>query len=249
MPLELAIEMDSSIFRKTDKSTVGVLKMEKFQWNAEYTNEFINGMDSLEAKQLFDRIECLIDTDVNSAIAVFNDFVKKQAECMKKTVIIGKRHKYEWFDKECCESRKIVRMRLRHFRKRNTKENRQMYCKLRREYKNLLCRKKRTYNDLLFQKLVSSVDDQQNFWQTMNKISNKRMQPKNEITIEDWYLHFKSILEKRDQNTINQDNTQFETNDDEILDGPITQDEILLAIRKLKLGKSPGPDGLLGEFF
>ena len=251
MPLEFIIDRESASADDCKDETDVPQQIEKYQWNGDFANAFYVSMTSEEANSVFDRALNLIDADVNAALGIFNDFVKRQAVSMKKIIYSGKKGKSEWFDKECRDERRNVRMLLRRFRKCQNEVNRVAYCRTRREYKNLLFRKKKLFNDLLFNKLVSSIDDQQAFWQTMSKINCKRTQPKHEITVANWYDHFKTVLEKDipDVNGHQSDDPLFDEVYEEVLDGPITRDEVVLAIRKLKLGKSPGPDGLIGEFF
>jgi hypothetical protein len=102
--------------------------------------------------------------------------------------------------------------------------------------------------------LVDSVNDQYAFWNAVKKISFKQGMIRNTVSIDTWYEHFKALLDKR----IDDDDDMFsedESNDmddesvlnDEILNAPITKDEIVLALRKLKCKKAAGPDGVIGE--
>ena len=145
------------------------------------------------------------------------------------------------------QKKRKVRKLLRRFNKTLDKEDRNFYCIARREYKNLIKRKKKEYNDSLINKLLNSVKSQKDFWDTVKKVSRKKSQPSNDISVDDWFNHFKSVL---DVDTVeNPSSVEEDDSGPESLDRPITREEILLAIKKLKNGKSAGPDGLVGEFF
>lgn len=155
-------------------------------------------MNSVETHERLLYVTQLIDVDVNKALDMFNDILRKAAECMKKRIFVTNhsRRNTEWFDQECRLERKNVRKLLRRFRKTLNHDDRNAYCKARREYKNLLCRKKKMFHDGLLNELINSVKNQQEFWQTMHKISHKRVQPLNSIAIGEWFQHFKGVLEK-----------------------------------------------------
>ncbi len=223
--------------------------IEKFYWKIEHQQLFSDLMNSVETHERLLYVTQLIDVDVNKALDMFNDILRKAAECMKKRIFVTNhsRRNTEWFDQECRLERKNVRKLLRRFRKTLNHDDRNAYCKARREYKNLLCRKKKMFHDGLLNELINSVKNQQEFWQTMHKISHKRVQPLNSIAIGEWFQHFKGVLEKDRENV--EEELQYENDDTSFLDRPISKEEVLLAIRKMKNRKAAGPDGLLGEFF
>ena len=74
---------------------------------------------------------------------------------------------------------------------------------------------------------------------------------RNDIAVDDWFQHFRTLLEKE----VNNDDITDSTIDDDAdaddenhtLNRPISEAEILLALRKIKLRKAPGPDGIIGE--
>ena len=102
--------------------------------------------------------------------------------------------------------------------------------------------------------LLASVKSQRDFWEAVHKVSFKRKFVRNDIAVDDWFQRFRTLLEKgvnNDDITDNgiDDDDDDDDNDDEnhTLNRPISEAEVLLALRKIKLRKVPGPDGTIGE--
>ena len=146
-------------------------------------------------------------------------------------------------------ARRKVRELLKKFRKTLDKGDRVLFCISRREYKNLIKRKRKEHNDYLLNKLLETVDSQKEFWSSVKRISAKKSQPSNNISVEQWFQHFKGLLEKDDVETSESFSVDYDYDFVDELDRPISKEEVMLAIRKLKHGKSAGPDGLIAEFF
>ena len=167
---------------------------------------------------------------------------------MKQNVCVNRpMNRVQWYDNECKYARQNVRKLLRIFRKSLDGEDSDKFCTARREYKRLLRSKKKMFNDALFKRISDSVNDQQEFWKAFRSVSKKKSQYSSHISMEQWYLHFKGILEKEVKIEIKEVASDDYYIDD--LDRPISKDEVLFAIRKLKNKKAPGPDGLIGEFY
>ena len=131
---------------------------------------------------------------------------------------------------------------LENYKRTNKPEDRHKFCKCRREYKHLLHRKKKQFNDNAISMLVDSIDNQQNFWETLYKICPKRSSVRNNLKVDDWYKHFKTLLEKEDL-LAGQDNDEgWEDEESQPFNRPISLDEVIVALRKLKPKKAPGPD-------
>ena len=100
--------------------------------------------------------------------------------------------------------------------------------------------------------LLASVKSQRDFWEAVHKVSFKRKFVRNYIAVDDWFQHFRTLLEKEVNNDDITDSTtdDDDDNDDDenhTLNRPISEAEVLLALRKIKLRKAPGPDGIIGE--
>jgi hypothetical protein len=172
---------------------------------------------------------------------------------MKRRVNIkAKKKDSNWFDSECRVNRRNVRKALRKFRRTLHSDDRFNYTKMRREYKHLLSRKKQAYNKNIIDELVQAVDNQKEFWDKMHNVVSRRKHVKNNIDIHQWFEHFSKLLDK-DHSNGREDGRNIDIDEDDNehsnlnFNRPISKEEVLLAIRKLKNGKSAGPDGLIGE--
>ena len=73
--------------------------------------------------------------------------------------------------------------------------------------------------------------------------------PDSKIKLDDWVEHFSSILSPQEYHNYENVNFDGELSENEYLDGPRTETEIIYAIENLKHGKSPGIDELTVQFF
>lgn len=252
-PVSLSVTFpnDSVLYSPVPKD-YALCKVEQFVWDNDFLDVFRHNISIAEAQDMLEKAIFLIDSDINAALRMFNDSIKNVACCMKRVITVGGNSKKGtgWFDAECNIARKNLRKLLRKFRRTLSNEDRQSYCKQRREYKNLLFRKKKIYNKILIDKLIASSNNQYTFWEAVHNIIPKKKYVPNKVKLEDWFNHFQTLLEKDigNENFVNED---AENGDgvDEIYNVPISNEEVLFALRKLKCKKAAGPDGLIGELF
>ena len=229
--------------------------IDKFVWNADAIGIFNEKLLSYEVQRKFKIAMDTINTDLDNALLLFNECLKDVAECMKKRVCVNKQQKRDWYDNECRMFRKNVKHKLSVYKKSLNIRDRDIFCIARREYKSLLKRKKKEFNDLVMSNLLSSVNNQQDFWKNVRGISIKNPCLRNTISTENWFLYFKELLDKPlfdEQDTTNDIDDDYDTDDDvmnDVLNSAITKEEIVRAVRKLKCNKSAGPDSLIAELF
>ena len=140
MPVELSFNFDN---QNKDSETEPVsFKLEKFIWKNEKVDEFLSEIRSPEINQIFAEAKCLISTNINQSVDKFAEGLLKAGACMKTVIHIGQNKSQKWFDKECRESRKTVRQKLRKFNNTNSPDDSLLYHENRRQYKELLRQKK-----------------------------------------------------------------------------------------------------------
>ena len=79
----------------------------------------------------------------------------------------------EWFDWEWEVGRRTVRRLLKKYRRSLLADDRGAFCLARREYKNMLKKKKKDFYDVLLAKLISSVKNQKDFWESVHITQKK----------------------------------------------------------------------------
>ena len=85
------------------------------------------------------------------------------------------------------------------------------------------------------------------YWRYLNSLSKKNTSKT--PPLQEFYDYFKDIDFTQDIEQFDSEQAGFRNNDNnDILNVPITENEILLAIRALKLGKSAGLDHILNEY-
>jgi hypothetical protein len=248
MPVSLSFSYPSN--NLTSKTDVENFTLEEFVWNPERHLQYSEALKSDEIIKLLDTAIRLTDSDINLALGFFNECIKQAACCMKKQKFVSKKgNQQTWFDSECKNARKALRKCLKRFRRTLTNEDRFSFCKARREYKNMLLYKRKQYNSLMVDKLLKSIDTQREFWDTVRKIIPKRTYTRNNISIDEWFVHFQSLLNKDTANNLCIENETIDDqeHDERFFNRPISEEEILFALHKLKSRKAAGPDRIIGE--
>ena len=137
-------------------------------------------------------------------------------------------------------TRRNVPKMLRKFRKSLNTEDRESYWKSRRDYTNLLKHKKKQYKDKQLSELLDTLGNQSEFWKNVKQLVPKHTRTENNISIDMWYQHFRTVLETDD--AIN-----HEAEDDSLgdivgdvegdivlINEPITKDEVTRTFKSQK---------------
>ena len=232
--LPVSFSINNSGVKHRDTVIMEGKTIEKFVWKDSLADIFHKNLSTKNFEDKLTFVDGLIDTDIDNALDAFNACIREAADCMKIEVNCNKkRSPQEWYDAECHIAKREVRRSLRKFRRTLENNDRDNYCKKRREYKHLLMRKRKQFYDDLLNDLLSSVHSQKIFWDTINRVSNKRRQPTNNISSDTWFKHFKDLLTKETQTvpSVQRNDDKEEINN---LNRPISKEEVLLAIRRIK---------------
>ena len=169
--------------------------IDRYVWNEEKRHMYYDNLYVAGIQAKLNIALNMIDSDINDALNMFNDCIKESAVCMKKRVTSRKRNFADWFDFECVTSRRNVRRLLRIYRRSSNPDIRQQFVISRREYKKLLQRKKSQFNKSLLDRLVTSIQNQKEFWDTVRRSSFKRKHCNNTVPMEKWFQHFQALLQ------------------------------------------------------
>ena len=175
-----------------------------------------------------------------------NAGIRKKASCQQNS-------QAPWFDNECRGLKQLKLKLLRKFRSSRSEDDLAQYKTARKTFKNIIDEKREAYNTKKLDDLINSVNDSKSFWAKLKSLTRKgKAKSTNKISKTDWLKHFENLFANPDENN-EFDDLQIVEPDSEIeeliFNSEITDDEILFAVKSMKAGKSPGPDGILPEMF
>lgn len=140
---------------------------------------------------------------------------------------------------------------LRRFRLTNDDRDFESYKAARKTFRNLCHEKKLNTQSLYRRNLVDARNNPKWFW-SMTRNSSKENTVSANISASTWLNYFENLLYKDNQrplSEINMDLFPLEENANQILNCPITNEEVIKSIYKLKIGKSQGIDSICAEFY
>jgi hypothetical protein len=233
---------------------------ERYRWKDQYVSEFLGNLVSDQVSDSFKACDDAINSnDINGAISQLIEglkFASRKMLCKTKHSNFCNNKKTEWFDNECRNIKKKKIRLLRRFRESRNESDLRNYISCRTEYKKLCKTKKYVYNKLLQNELATSINDPNKFWESIKNIYSKNQSHIiNNLSIDDWFNHFQSVFQTNDFVNIDQNNEAVGENiglhdqkrEVDELNAPISRNEIQIAVSKMKLKKSVGPDGLPAE--
>lgn len=245
--LEICITLDG---RPNNQPVVQ--KIERFVWDKGKENIFVTELNTTETQDRLAHALLEIPTNVNHALDLFVDCVKSASHCMKKTITVGcgTNKTQSWFDQECSNKRRETKSKLRRYRRTQKETDRIGYVTARSEYNKLLRKKRQNYKQKKVDYLSSVLGQPSEFWKEVRACTGMRRRKTldNSIPKTDWVKHFRDVysLDAHDSESDARRSSEVPSSTDE-LDNEISPDEVRLAIRKLKTGKSPGHDDILAE--
>jgi hypothetical protein len=122
---------------ENDKEKSKNKRVEKFCWDKNKENVFIEQLQSEEIKNKLELATERLHDDVNEAILLFTDCLKQASQCMLKRVPWRTSNHYKqanWFDAECKEVKKESKRRLQQFRKTRSAQDREEYIEVKKKY-------------------------------------------------------------------------------------------------------------------
>ena len=118
----------------------------------------------------------------------------------------------------------------------------------RRTYKSLIKKKKRLAIAKLHTELMESkTKNPREFWRKISEVTKEESSTEIPISLEELKTYFMTLLDGPKSNGNLTNSTPRLEND--MIDQPITEEEVTAAVKALKRNKTPGGDGLLLEIF
>ena len=232
----------------------------KCKWNEDYKSPFRSSI--IEKLPYFNSIVSRIDVSKHETISIaINEFTS----CVREIAdpLFLKRFqlntcsetpkKNDWFDAECQSARAKYFDSLRSFNLSHSEEHRVVLCENKTVYKKIVRKKKWLFKRKKLTELEGlKLKKPREFWKYFKKSSPNSA---NSISLDEFHKYF-STLEQEINSAENSDAETFcsnynfdnplDSNDD--LDFPITINEVISAVKKLKTGKSHGADNILNEY-
>ena len=172
-----------------------------------------------------------------------------------------------WFDDECKAARKTAN----NYAKQNNlgvAGNIYQYRSLHKRYKSTIQRKKRQFHKTNRDKLYSlQSQNQSTCWKVWNDLTTKSSKPNSQPDLETLQEYFEGqahppacdYFDEEHMSDIDDYIQQYDTRSivvpdsqlltEQICDSRITEDEVIIHMKKLKSNKASGLDGIPGEFF
>ena len=235
----------------------------RYTWK-EQCSESFDAYCHENAQVEYEKFMSALDNSVEEACDSYITFIHNAAEKMRsKQKKRDSRPQPPWWDAECEQIKQDKYSQLKVFRHTNSHEDLQSYIDIKKKFKNMCKQKQLEHNEKVLKELNDSCNDTNSkaFWQKLKSLTTNRQRTTHDIPPRSWYEHFKSLFcthQASDdsgfaevvQDTLDAHNlNDCENCANAQLDDDITEAEILGALRKLKKGKAPGPDGLSSDFF
>ena len=193
---------------------------------------------------------------INEAVDILNTVLTTAA---RKAFLVkkvknknkGNDNRKDWYKKSC----KGYRNKFRQCSKKLSKDpfNKLLlnnFLQARAEYKRVCRKAEKHYRHSLITKLLRlENNDPKSFWgiiKKMNSWGNIKQDPCDNISPHKWRTHFEELLNCREMRRNRFFENEIKTFDP-LLDGHISEDELKVAINKLKCNKAPGPDGIFAK--
>ena len=141
MPVTLSLNIRNHAVKSASMSEISI---ERFVWNNENENEFIEKMNSEEVKNNVNFRQENVYLDTESCLMSFCNILKDAAQAMKKasTLKIGKsKFRSGWYDHECYTYKKKAQRSLRRYRNWRSAVRKAEYIQNKKSYKKTVERK------------------------------------------------------------------------------------------------------------
>ena len=243
---------------KVKKSVPINTKARKPRLPEEKRTNFIENLNRIKIQSLLENItqtsqatDSLSKEKVNALCNTFSEIFNESANSCNNynnSRNTANNNKKPWFGHQCAKSRKTYHRAKKMHAKHPSPASKASVVSASKMYKkklNYFIRKHKKDTQNKLRKLKSKSPKQ--FWKILNNLQSKK--ENKDISINDLYNFFKDINSPNDSNDAESENLNFSIdNDDEILNGHISENEILKCINNLKNNKACSNDGIINEY-
>ena len=226
------------------------------KWDVNKTHVFVERIQT-QIDSLYELVDNISNIDeMNNAVKEITEILYDNAfKVFGRSILIRDncvtdRPDNDWFDAACKTARQKFNT-VRNFYFRHPSDiNRQSYIKERNNYNRTKRKAKINFKRRKGKELCNlAKTEPKKFW---SAVRNYKKSTSSKVDNEAMFNHFESILGDNPPNLCEEvldliNNTNFDVININDLDTEITEEEILRTIKKLKLGKSAGNDGIISE--
>ena len=238
-------------------------KKPKFEINltnvANITNVINNDMNAVLQTKSADRN--VINSITNKLSNVIIDCANRSGMVRKikkhngnTTYYVNPKRTSKWFNEDCTKNRHEFAMARRRYKANKCDTNLRLMQLAGKQYKSIINKSMAIHHNTFLDKLKSKAfTDPKTFWKMLNK--PRKDNGPCAICIDDFFDHFSKLNSSltTSVNDIVPDSEQVQHPsisgeiEDDILNSPITDEEIIISIKTLKNGKACGIDNITNE--
>lgn len=226
-------------------------------WNNDNSSQFEANIDFIHLSEILSKLSIFceqneieqieMDDIVADIGCLFENGAKKTFGCIKQKSDLNQpvNKKKPWFNTECRNARNQYHNARKFYNKNKSEETKLYFKRISKDYKKTLLLNAKRFKQSRIEKLRRlKTSNSKEYWKILNS-SNEKAQTK--APLNDLYNFFKDInSQSNDQAGANMDTDVNDTVNAEI-NQPITESEILKAIKQLNNDKSPGIDNIKNE--
>ncbi|MES9880523.1 MAG: reverse transcriptase family protein [Sedimenticola sp.] len=246
----------------TDTDVTGACTNNRFYWKADKADTFLHNISQTDITNLQETINVMnvnpTKQTINDATSTIADIFNNSASCTfgtskdKSSTTTNSQDK-PWFGARCRNARLLYHQARKRYQTGRMESDKHDMMHNSKVYKMTMNKHIKIHKRKTEKKLRHMQTNQpKEYWKILNKL--KKGGVNKGATLDDLYEYFKGVNSEKHDNCGNDDDDDDDipnlniNDDDEILNVPITADEISKAIRNLNNSKTPGNDLILNEY-
>ncbi len=223
----------------------------KYVWKNEEQNNYPKKMDLDKVKNVLEMLDKDVDIDVicSNIVNIFKDAADASGLVRNISLDKPKRKNKSWYNAECRNKRKVYCKARNHYMREKNELSKNDMKKACNEYKKEIRKAVKEEKKIIGDKIKrAKVNDPKLFW----KMIGDRKRKQGDISLDEFRTHFENLNACTDDND-NIPDTHVDCDFDkdvaeDVLNSPITEDEIRRSISNLKNNKACGNDLILNEY-